>query len=291
MNLKRILYHIRCTLTKISPELNTRFNYFLKHHRRLNLRKPETFEEKVLWLKLKDYNHNPLVVKCADKYLVREYVEEKGCGQTLNTLIGAYDTVEEIPWDELPERFVLKWNFGCGFNLICADKSKLDIEEAKAKLNAWGEKKYWLPYSEMQYENAPKKLICEAFLEDKGNNKALTDYKLYCFHGEPEAIMVMNDRGETIKREFFDKNWVRQPNPKGKPAPAVETPRPACLEEMLDAARRLTAPFPFVRCDFYIVNGRPIFGEMTFTPAGGVTFVYTTVHGKEMTDFLHVGEA
>ena len=284
----KLIKAIRTGLTMISPELNTRVNYWLVHRRWLNLKTPKTFEEKVLWLKLKDYIHNPLIIKCADKYLVREYVEEKGCGATLNELLGAYDSADEIPWDELPERFVLKWNFGCGLNLIVRDKSKLDIAATTQKLNRWGESKYWLPFSEMQYKYAPKKLICEKFLEDKEGGKSLSDFKVYCFHGKPEAIMVMNDRGEELKREFFDTEWTRLPNPEGKPAPKVETPRPDCLEEMLEASRKLAEPFPFVRVDFYIVNGKLIFGELTFTPAGGIYFAKTTVHGKDMGDFLHI---
>lgn len=279
---------ICCGATMISPKLNTIIRFRETYGRSPDLENPKTLNEKVLWLKLNRYMNDPLVIKCADKYKVREYVKEAGYEHLLNSLIGVYDAPEEIPWDELPDRFVIKWNFGVGFNVICRDKGKLDIPATVKKLKKWEKEKAWLPYSEMQYKYAPKKLICETFMEDKANGKSLSDYKVYCFHGEPVEILVMNDRGETLKRELFDINWKRLKNPKGKLAPLVETPRPKCLEELLEAARALSAPFPFVRCDFYVVNDRAVFGEMTFTPAAGIRFAYTDVHGKELTDFLHI---
>lgn len=285
---RKLLRGVRCLLTSISPALNTRFNYFLAHRRWLHLNPPRTFEEKLLWLKLRDYNSNPLVARCADKYCVRDYVQEKGCAAMLNTLLGAYDTVEEIPWDALPERFVLKWNFGCGMNLIVHDKSKLDIAQATEKLRRWGKSKYWLPFAEMQYKDTPKKLLCEAFLEDNAQGKSLTDYKVYCFHGEPLVTAVFSERGTALKVDFFDQQWRALPNTTIYPSPEEPVKRPACLEEMLETARKLSAPFPFVRCDFYVVDGQPVFGEMTFTPAGGLYVVKTTLDGKDLSDLLHI---
>ena len=125
------------TLTRISPKLNTRVLYLTKFKKPINLNNPQTLDEKIQWLKFNTYYQNPLVTQCADKYAVREYVEKCGCGEILNELYGAYDKVEDIPWDSLPNQFVIKWNFGCGQNLIVFDKSKLDIEDAKRELNQW----------------------------------------------------------------------------------------------------------------------------------------------------------
>ena len=283
-----IHHWICCGATVFSPELNTKIRFKETFGRTPNLKNPQTFNEKLVWLKLNRYMNDPLVIKCADKYRVREYVKEVGCGDILNSIIRVYDKPEDIQWQELPDRFVIKWNFGVGFNIICKDKSKLDIPATVEQLKKWEKEKVWLPYSEMQYKYAPKKLICETFLEDKDNGKALSDFKVYCFHGEPIEILVINDRGETSKYELFDVNWKRLKNPEGRPAPLTETPCPKCLDELLDAARALSAPFPFVRCDFYVVNDCPVFGEMTFTPAAGIRIAYTDVHGKELTDYLHI---
>lgn len=117
----------------------------------------------------------------------------------------------------------------------------------------------------------------------------LPDFKVYCFHGEPRAIFVMRDRGSVLKTEFFDADWKRLENSKKYTSPKRETPRPQSLEKLLDYARRLSKPFPFVRCDFYIVNERPYFGELTFTPAGGLSPAQTRIDGKDMSDYLNVG--
>ena len=116
--------------------------------------------------KFNTYYKNPLVTQCADKYAVREYVEKCGCGEILNELYGVYDKVDDIPWDTLPNQFVIKWNFGCGQNLIVLDKTKLDIEDAKKKLNEWYKLRdtFYLTYSEMQYKGIPPKLICEKLI-------------------------------------------------------------------------------------------------------------------------------
>lgn len=275
-----------CGLTCLSPRWNVQARYRQATGRRLDLKKPQTLVEKLLWLKLNRYTKDPLVIRCADKYAVRDYVKDRGCPELLNQLLGAWDRVEDIPWEQLPGKFVLKWNFGAGMNLICRDKASLDIPKAKRTLKKWKRKKVWLPHAELQYKYAPKKLICETFLEDPPGD--LPDYKVYCFHGVPQAILVMHERGKELKTEFFDPEW----NPLENTAKykTVETPSPApgCLSQMMEAARILSEPFPFVRCDFYVASGRLYFGELTFTPAGGLYLSQTPIHGKDMTDFLHI---
>lgn len=278
----------RSALTVISPTLNTKVNYFIHHHRLCNLANPKTIEEKVLWLKLNKYMNNPIVIQCADKYRVREYIVQHGCADILNELIAVYDSPEEIEWEKLPNQFVIKWNFGASQNYICKDKSSLNKETVLSMLKKWGKNKYWLPYSEMQYKYAPKKIIIEKYLEDKAHPNSLPDYKAYCFHGEPLAFLVMHDRDGVLKREFFDKEWKRLPDHPGFPAPQKETPKPPCLNKMIEVSRILSNDFPFVRCDYYVVNGELVFGEMTFTPGGGIYFKHTTIDGKPMTEFLNI---
>ena len=144
------------TLTLISPKLNTQARYRQAFGKRLNLTSPKTFNEKLLWLKLYRYNKDPLVAKCADKYAVREYIKDAGCEHILNELYAAYDSPKEVPWSTLPERFVLKWNFGAGMNVVCKNKNELDIKATTKKLKKWQKSKCWLWFSEIQYKYAPK---------------------------------------------------------------------------------------------------------------------------------------
>ena len=127
INLKK---KIRGLCIKVAPKLMSKRLYKQRLNKKLNLKNPQTFNEKIQWLKLYYCPNNPLVIQCADKYLAREYIKERGYGQYLNKLIGVWDSVDEIDWDRLPEKFAIKCNHGCGYNIICDDKSKLDISEA-----------------------------------------------------------------------------------------------------------------------------------------------------------------
>jgi len=279
-----------CMATLVSPTLNTKLRYRYLFKKSLNLKKPETFNEKLLWLKLKKYNNSPLVVQCADKYRVRDYVRTCGYEDLLVDLIGKWDSATEIPWEELPNKFVLKWNFGAGMNVICEDKALLNRTDTIKQMEQWGKKKYWLSHSEMQYKSIPKKIICEKYL-DQSNESVIPDYKIYCFHGNPQAILVLHNRGKgETTSEFFDVKWRPLDNANKYSAHQEATEKPACLEKMLEAATVLAAPFPFVRCDFYVIGDRFYFGELTFTPAGGMYVATTKIGGKDMADFLNVPE-
>ena len=285
---RKIRENIFCISTLISPTLNTKLRYKYIFKKPINLKQPVTFNEKLLWLKLKKYNKDPLVIQCADKYRVREYVKSCGCENILVDLIGVWDSAENINWNELPDKFVLKWNFGAGMNIICKDKNLLDTKKTISQMNRWKNIKCWLSHSEMHYKYMPKKIICEEFLEDK-KFSVIPDFKVYCFHGEPLAILVMHNRGNgKMLTEFFDIKWRRLDNSDKYDSPTETSDKPSCLDEMLNASKKLSSPFPFVRCDFYIVNDKLYFGELTFTPAGGLYTSKTNVDGKDMTEFLNI---
>lgn len=287
----------RC-LSLVSPELNTKVVYRTKFKKSINLEHPETLDEKIQWLKLHTYKGNPLVNQCADKYRVRDYVAECGCGEILNELYGIYDSVDEVPWESLPKQFVLKWNFGCGQNLIVKDKSKLDIDAAKKKLKKWYRIRntFYLTYSELQYRGIPPKLICEKLIETEDGTLPV-DYKLYCFNGVPHCVLVCMKRGEMThgaKYYFFDKDWnLLRYNKRGKEAPADFTlPKPNGIERVFSYASKLAKPFPFVRADFYLENGEVTFGELTFTPCGGFDvnrLPETQIRFGEMVDLSYTG--
>ncbi len=281
----RIIF--KCTLTIISPVLNSRYHYKKEFKRKLNLKNPHNFNEKLLWLKLNTYYKNQLVTKCADKYAVRDYVKECGYESILNELYGVYNCVEDIPWNELPNKFALKWNFGCGFNIICTDKSKINIEETKRQLKKWGKRKYYLQYSEMQYKNTIKRLICERYL-DTEQGFLPYDYKVYCFNGEPKAILVCMERENSMKAVFMSPSWefIDAPKKYGKvnQIPA----KPEGLDMMLESASCLSKPFPFVRIDYYMYRRNAIFGEMTFTPAGCLYTSQTNAEIMPMGEMLQI---
>lgn len=259
---------IRRLCVKTLPKLMSKRLYRKKLNKKLNLKNPQTFNEKIQWLKLYYCPKNPLVIQCADKYLVRKYIKEKGYEQYLNRLIGVWDSVDEINWDELPNKFALKCNHGCGYNIICDDKSKLNIAEAELKLRTWMASDFSLVNAEPHYSKIPRKIICEKYIENESGKGLLpADYKIHCFHGEPKVVAYYIERDINIKRSFYDVDWNIMEI--GKEKHGIKSDKPVCLEEMLEVSRELSKDFPYVRMDFYVKNNQPIFGEFTFTPAGG----------------------
>ena len=258
------------SLSTVSPVLSARLRYRRLFDKPIRLRDPRTLNEKISWLKLYAYGNDPLVSQCADKYRVREYVRDAGCGAILNELYGVWDSVDEIPWEQLPESFVLKCNHGCGYNLLCHDKSALDLRGSKKQLRRWMREDFWKRYAELQYRAIPKKILCERYLDSDGG---LTDYKIYCFMGRAEYIMACTgrERGDT-RFFFFDRDWKLCPLTRDaqKAEADFTLPRPVELDQMLTVADRLCKPFSFVRVDLYDVDGKVVFGELTFTPSGGL---------------------
>lgn len=275
MDIKQLLgRQFRMLLTDISPKLNTKFVYRRTFGKPIDLQNPTTLDEKIQWLKLNTYYNNQLVTDCADKYKVREYVEKCGCGEILNQLYGVYDSPEEINWDELPDKFVIKWNFGCGQNFICKDKSQYNEHEIKKMLGKWrkSHRTFYRNMSEMQYKTIEPKLICEKLIETE-TGELPKDYKLYCFNGIPDCALVCADRISAghASYYFFDKDWnLKRYNKMGLEAPEnFSLSRPANYEKLFEYAAVLSKPFPFVRADFYLEKGKITFGELTFTPSGG----------------------
>lgn len=265
--IKNIVKKFLELVSRISPEANSKMLYRMKTGEKLNLEKPVKFNEKLMWLKLNRYENDKLVAKCSDKYEVREYIKEKNCEKILNELYGVYEDANEIKWDELPERFVLKCTHGCQYNIICTDKSKLNIDKTKKILNKWLKEKYGYKYSELHYLNIKPKIICEKFLEGK-NGELPEDYKVYCFNGKAKLILVCSEReGKEAKKDFFDIEWNRLDLREDVTESDTIIGRPDKLEEMLMCAEKLTEGLPFVRADFYIVNNQIYFGELTFSPA------------------------
>jgi len=253
-------------ISKSSPVVGAYLLYILRTHRIPNLKNPKNFNEKMTYLKLNDYATNDMVVKCADKYLVRNYVKEKGYEQILNTLYGVYDNADQINFNKLPEKFALKCTHGCKYNIICNDKLTFNASESRKKLNSWLSEKYGYATQEIHYTKIKPKIIAENNLCDE-NNMLPIDYKLYCFDGEVKAIKVSTDREYKLKRNFFDKVWSELEFGKKRYRNSIIPSKPRLLNDMIKIAEDLSLGFPFVRVDLYEVKDKIIFGELTFTPA------------------------
>lgn len=240
--------------------------YMLKMGRLPNLRKPKRFTEWLQWYKMK--YRNQIMFSCVDKYKVREYVEWKGLHEILNTLYGVYQNADEIDFDVLPERFVIKTtNGGGGENvIICRDKSQLNIGEIRSKLNYWLKLKSVDAGREWAYTgiNTPR-IIIEKYLENTIQPDAgINDYKILCFNGVPHVIIYDCDRYIGHKRNFYDVSWNRIRVTSDCPAKDGIIPPPENLDKMLKIAGVLSSDFPFVRVDLYNINGMIYFGELTF---------------------------
>lgn len=284
-------------LSRISPMLNTKVTYRMKFHRKLDLKDPKTLNEKILWLKFNTYYNDPLVKQCADKYAVREYVEKCGWGSILNELIAVYDSPDGIEWEKLPQRFALKLNVGCGFNRIVSDYGEEDPEELKKTVKKWFRKSrtQWLSYSEMQYRDVKPYALVEKYLGNAEKKTFPEDFKVYCFNGKAEYVLVCVGRENAGHPKFYfvDRDWnLARINRDSKNAPEGFTiPKPACMDELFGAAETLSKPFPFVRADFYIHEDRVIFGELTFTPAGGMDTARLPETDKFMGEMLKLPDA
>lgn len=235
----------------------------------LDLDNPVTFNQKLQWLKL--YYHRPDYVQLVDKYLVREFVAKNLGENYLIPLLGVYDSPDEIDFDKLPDRFVLKCNHNSGTGMcICKDKSKLNTESVKEGLRKGLTEDYYLYGREWPYKNVPRKIICEQYIEDE--NGQLPDYKFFCFDGKVDNVMVVADRGtDDPKFYHFDQNWhICHYNRRCRKLPDDFTiPKPKEMDKMFEIAARLSKGMPHVRLDFYAVNGHIFFGEFTFFNESG----------------------
>lgn len=265
----------RYLMTSVSPKWTINLLFRLCHHRKPDLDNPQTLDEKIQWMKLHYYKDNALVKQCADKWRVRDYVKDCGLESILTEVIACYDDPEEIQWEKLPEKFVLKWSFGNGGNVVCTDKQQLDIKQAVRELKRFQKLKFHLLAAEPQYDVEKKVLICEKFIEPEQGNSPV-DYKFYCFNGEAKYVLCCIGRqdGQKPSFYFFDREWnLQRLNRQGKTAPEGFTiPKPEGIDKLFDYAEMLSQPFPFVRADFYLERGKAYFGELTFTPSGGFDY-------------------
>lgn len=244
------------------------FQYKVKMGRKLSLKDPKRWTEKLQWYKV-NYR-TPLMKQCADKYEVRDYIKSKGLDYILNKLFAVYDTVDQINFDHLPQKFVIKTTNGSGTNILCKDKSQLDIDNVKQTLDAWMHRDNYSVGSEWSYKDLKPKIIIEEYLEDNNNIfDGINDYKFICFNGKARYIVLDVDRHIEHKRNIYDRDWNFIDVSTDYPNFGDSVPRPEGLDDMLRVADILAGDFPFVRVDLYWVNGKIYFGELTFYPWTG----------------------
>lgn len=260
-----------------SPEFVSKiyFKYVLGY--KLNLKNPKTLNEKLQWLKLYHWANEPRVVQCADKYAVRSYIESVGKKDILNDIYTVWDDSDEIDWDALPEKFVLKCNHGCGYNIICKDKSKLDEKTTKKLLHKWICEDFSKFNAEPHYAKIKRKIICEKFLEGD-----VINYNIYVFNGKVVFFSVAGGLGDG------NNEYLTYYNPDGtvadfknKTYPTKASKLSALLPSMIETAEYLAKDFPMVRVDLFDINGKIILSEMTFTP-GGALIPFSSIEADRM---------
>lgn len=253
-----------------SDETYLKFMYRIKMGKKLNLKNPQTFNEKLQWLKL--YNRKPEYTKMVDKYAVRKYIADTIGEEYLIPLLGVWDDPDDIDFEKLPDQFVLKCNHNSGLGMcICQDKSKLDINKVKKELKKGLKQDYYLPAREWPYKNVPRKVIAEKYMEDGSSDGSLRDYKIMCFNGKALYSFVCTDRfsEKGLHVTFFDRNWKVMPFERHYPYLKEGVPKPFNYDKMLYLAEILSKNIPFVRVDFYEINKKLYFGELTFFPGSG----------------------
>lgn len=252
----------------LSDKTYIRWKYYTSTGRKLELKNPKRFNEKLQWLKL--YNRDPLYTQLVDKFEVRSFVEQKIGREYLTNCYGVYDTFDDIPFKELPNSFVMKCTHDCGSIVICKDKAKLDFAAARKKLSNALKHNYFYQGREWPYKNVRPRIIVEEYLEDldKGD---LLDYKFFCFGGKSKLLFIVSGRQSTDMRlDFYDMEFQHMPFERGYPNSENGHEKPRQFELMIELAEKLSENIPFVRVDFYDIKDRVVFGEMTFFPGGGM---------------------
>lgn len=270
---KKILLYILWKTASIWPDkLYLQLKFRLEMGKKLHLKNPQTFNEKLQWLKL--YNRKSEYTTMVDKYAVKQYIADKIGSEYIIPTLGVWNRVEEINWDCLPNQFVLKTTHGGGGGgvIICKDKKNFDIKEACKKLQKSLDCDIFINNREWPYKNVSKRIIAEKYMTN--GNQDLEDYKIHNFNGTPKLILVCRNRFKEVPMidDFYSTDWellnLRRP---GHPNSSIPQTAPQELKTLLNLATILSKDIPFLRTDFYIIQGKVYFGELTFFPAAGMS--------------------
>lgn len=272
-NLKKILRNPLLPITKLweassnlikSDKLYLSVEYALRFKRRLNLDNPQSYNEKLQWLKL--YDRNSLYIELVDKYAVKQYVTNLIGPDYVIPLLGVWNSPDDIDFEKLPNQFVLKCTHDSGGLIICRDKKKFNKEAAKKQLRNLLKNDFYFKTREWPYKNVPHKIIAEKYMVDESGYE-LKDYKFFCFNGVPKFCFIACDRdtpNEETKFNFYDMNFNLLPFTNGHPNSTEPLKKPIGFEQMKELAALMSKGIPHVRIDFYDINGHVYFGEFTF---------------------------
>lgn len=272
----RIIYRARGKFLRLLAPLITSDKLYLTllyHHRlgkKLNLNNPRTFSEKLQWLKI--HNRKPEMVDMVCKVEAKKYVAKIIGEEYIIPTLAVYNSVDEIDFDKLPNQFVLKCTHDSGGIVICSDKSKLDIDAAKAKLAKGLKVNYYYQNREWPYKQVKPRIIAEQYMTD-GTSSDLADYKFFCFDGEPRYCQVIRDRRSKETIDFYDMQWNHMPFVGLNPVASnglTPVAKPTHLDKMIEICQKLSKGNPFSRIDLYVINDKEYFGEITFYPMSGM---------------------
>ncbi len=264
---------------------------------KINWKKPMTFNEKLQWLKIYDRNpeYSRMVDKAEAKDFFVEYLKKEGIGnpeQYIIPTLAIYDKFDDIDFDKLPKQFVIKCTHDSGGIVICKDKEKFlsnsqKFQEARDKINSLLRKNYFWYGREWPYKNVKPRVIVEEYMQNDGEDE-LSDYKFMCFNGKVKFILMCTERySDGLKVTFFDREWEKMPfGRRYHPTSGKNIRKPKNFDEMIKLAEILSRGVPFVRVDFYEVNGKIFFGELTFYPGSGLEEFSPEIWDKKLGDMI-----
>lgn len=274
--IKKIILHLKWMLAQKgffdswTDERYLRLTYRLMIGKKLNLNNPQTFNEKLQWLKIHDrnYQYTNLVDKIEAKKIVGKVIGEEYIIPTLEIC----DSFDEIDWEKLPNRFIIKCNHNSGGVIVVNDKKDLDKDSLRTHFNKLLKKNYYYNGREYPYKNIKPKIMIEENIQNANTKKQIDDYKLMCFNGKVKCSFVCSNRDskEGLCVNFYDEDWNPMPFERHYPKNKREFPKPKEYNKMVELAEKLSKNIPFVRVDFYVVNDKIYFGELTFYPGSGM---------------------
>lgn len=282
-----VLRAIKNYLFKFLPDSwYLHYVYWRKMGMWLHLKNPHTFNEKLQWLKLHD--HNPLYTTLVDKYAVKKWVADKIGEQYIVPTLGVWDKFEDIDFDQLPNQFVLKTTHDSKGVVICLDKQTFDKQAAGKKLTRALHTNFYSQSREWPYKNVPPRIIAEKYMSDNNMQQGLSDFKFMCFDGKVKCSFTCTERFAPggLKVTFYDTDWKIMPFERHYPRSQVPLAKPLNYDEMVQLAEKLSKDIPFVRVDFYSVQGKTYFGELTFYPGAGLEEFTPAEWDKMLGDWL-----
>ena len=295
INLKKFLSReargkMMYALSWLPDEPYIKLFYYATTGRKLNLKNPTTFEDKQQWLKLHDRQER--YTDLADKLKVREHIKKTIGEEYSFPLLGHWDTFDEIDFDKLPERFVLKCNHDSGSVRVIKNKSALtekEIDTLRNHFNKRVKKSFYFAGREYPYKNIKPCILAEQYMsDDKQELSSLNDYKFYCFHGEPKIVLIVTDRATDCRYDYYDNDFNHLDLRYGKCRDDDKIKKPSYFEEMKEIAAKLSENIPFVRIDLYEVNGHVYFGEYTFFDGGGFQWLKPDSWEYKMGEWIHI---